>query len=385
MSLTESLRFESRARRPLCLAIALAFSSSALHAATITVNDASDAATPTSCTLRAAIESVNAGVASSVCSSVVSGTFGSADTIVFDDSLVNATITLSQGELAVTVPVIIQGRGQTIDAQGQSRVLYVNRTNLDANNLTIAGGYLDGDNGGGVYAAYSTVTLTNTTITRNSIRGHGGGICSFYGTLTLSNVAVTGNSGTSGGGVYIDHGTASMVNTTITGNLAGDGGGVNAYGASVTLTNATVTGNSAQYYGGGINGYNHAAITLANSIVAGNTCVADPDLSLVNASTTTSNHSLLGTALQATYPNSGNVFSDDPGVETLADNGGSTQTMALRPNSPAVNAGSNALVPVGVQFDQRGPGYPRIFNTTVDIGAFEFSDRIFADGFESTP
>jgi len=37
---------------------------------------------------------------------------------------------------------------------------------------------------------------------------------------------------------------------------------------------------------------------------------------------------------------------------------------------------------VGVTYDQRGQGYPRIFNNTVDIGAFEFNDTIFADGFD---
>jgi hypothetical protein len=50
-----------------------------------------------------------------------------------------------------------------------------------------------------------------------------------------------------------------------------------------------------------------------------------------------------------------------------------------------INAGSNALAPPS-SFDQRGPGYPRIFDTTVDIGAVEVTppgyDFIFADGFE---
>src|SRR5262249_17483188 len=65
----------------------------------------------------------------------------------------------------------------------------------------------------------------------------------------------------------------------------------------------------------------------------------------------------------------------DPGLSTLADNGGPTQTIALLPNSPAVDAGSNALAvdPQGnpLTTDQRGPGFPRIVNGTVDIGALE--------------
>jgi CSLREA domain-containing protein len=43
--------------------------------------------------------------------------------------------------------------------------------------------------------------------------------------------------------------------------------------------------------------------------------------------------------------------------------------MALLAGSPALDAGSNALVPAGVTTDQRG--LPRISNGTVDIGAFE--------------
>ena len=68
----------------------------------------------------------------------------------------------------------------------------------------------------------------------------------------------------------------------------------------------------------------------------------------------------------------------DPGLGPLADNGGPTQTIALLPGSPAIDAGSNALAvdPTTGQpltTDQRGPGFLRIVNGTVDIGAFEFS------------
>ena len=43
--------------------------------------------------------------------------------------------------------------------------------------------------------------------------------------------------------------------------------------------------------------------------------------------------------------------------------------MALLLNSPAIDAGNNALIPAGVTTDQRG--FARIVNGTVDIGAFE--------------
>ena len=58
----------------------------------------------------------------------------------------------------------------------------------------------------------------------------------------------------------------------------------------------------------------------------------------------------------------------DPKLGPLQDNGGPTMTMALLPGSPAIDAGDNTDAP---QWDQRGPGFPRIVNGIIDIGAFE--------------
>jgi hypothetical protein len=60
----------------------------------------------------------------------------------------------------------------------------------------------------------------------------------------------------------------------------------------------------------------------------------------------------------------------------LASNGGATQTIALLPNSPAVDAGSDALAVrpdngMALSTDQRGSGFPRIVDGAVDIGAYE--------------
>jgi hypothetical protein len=57
----------------------------------------------------------------------------------------------------------------------------------------------------------------------------------------------------------------------------------------------------------------------------------------------------------------------DPKLGPLQDNGGPTPTMALLPGSPAINAG--ALT--DSEWDQRGPGYPRLVNGATDIGGYE--------------
>ncbi len=67
----------------------------------------------------------------------------------------------------------------------------------------------------------------------------------------------------------------------------------------------------------------------------------------------------------------------NPGLAALADNGGPTQTIALLAGSPAIDAGSTALAndPHGdpLTTDQRGLGFARTVNGTVDIGAYELS------------
>ncbi len=70
------------------------------------------------------------------------------------------------------------------------------------------------------------------------------------------------------------------------------------------------------------------------------------------------------------------VEATNPGLGVLANNGGPTQTIALMAGSPAIDAGSNALAvdpstSLPLTTDQRGGGYPRIVDGTVDIGAYE--------------
>ena len=64
-----------------------------------------------------------------------------------------------------------------------------------------------------------------------------------------------------------------------------------------------------------------------------------------------------------------NTIIGDPRLGPLADNGGPTQTMALLPSSPAINAGNSAIAPAT---DQRGQ--TRFANT--DIGAYEYLFKV---------
>jgi hypothetical protein len=66
----------------------------------------------------------------------------------------------------------------------------------------------------------------------------------------------------------------------------------------------------------------------------------------------------------------GPLYASDPLLGPLANNGGPTLTMLPQPGSPAINNGFVAFA-AGINFDQRGLGFPRVVGAAVDIGALE--------------
>jgi hypothetical protein len=61
----------------------------------------------------------------------------------------------------------------------------------------------------------------------------------------------------------------------------------------------------------------------------------------------------------------------DARVLPLADNGGPTLTMALLPDSPAIDVGGGVVDPASDGFDQRGKGFGRRNGFGLDVGAYE--------------
>jgi hypothetical protein len=91
---------------------------------------------------------------------------------------------------------------------------------------------------------------------------------------------------------------------------------------------------------------------------------------------TSGSNNLVGAGLSAGIANgiNGNIVGvADPKLGLLGNYGGPSQTIPLLPGSPALDAGSNTLAIDGsgnpLATDQRG--LPRVFNGTVDIGAYE--------------
>ena len=322
------------------------------------------------------------------------------NTITFAEYLSGETITLNGEQLAITKDLIISAanleNGITIDADGQSRVLSIQNSAVTLVGLTITGGYVAGDEymvvgGAGIYSTgtNSALTIIDCTISGNfADDAHGGGIYS-TGTnsiLTIMDSTISGNGvGSKGGGIYCTgtNSTLTITDSTISGNTTGILlGGICNTGGTSTLTNCTISGNNGGS-GGGI--YNFTStLSLYNTIVANNIAtVANLGHDVFGTIDASSANNLIGVDTKMTgltHGTNGNIIGTTstpvgPGLGPLQDNGGKTWTHALLPGSPAIDAGDNAYAS-GLLYDQRGEGFARIFDSTVDIGAYEYQGAV---------
>jgi hypothetical protein len=281
------------------------------------------------------------------------------------------------GTLAITNSVV---SGNSTDSPDGGGGIYnagtLTLTNSKVNgNSSLGGG---GSFGGGGILNSSKMSITSCTFSGNNTATNGGAIYTMNDLLTITNSTFNGNSsGGEGGGIVNGHSASTTIaNSTFSGNSSSSGAGIwNASNAArATITNCTLSGNSASSDGGGL--VNQGNLVIGNTIIAGNSAPTGPN---VSGTVTSQGHDLIGdgtggsgfapTDLVGTAANP-----IDPRLGPLQANGGPTATMALLPGSPAIYAGDPALSPG--PFDQRGPGYPRIVNGTIDIGAFQ--SHIFA-------
>jgi hypothetical protein len=292
--------------------------------------------------------------------------------------------------------------GAGIDNGG---TLTVSNSTLSDNSAT--GLDIEGAGGGGI-ANFGTLTVSNSTLSDNSATSpyisSGGGIYNgaFAGTLTVSNSTLSGNSAVDGGGIY-NYGTLTVSNSILSGNSASYGGGI-ANSGTLTVSNSTLSGNSASIYAGGIYTFSTHPVTLTNvtlsanrtntdggglyvysyggspvlhnTLIAGNLQVDNARDDVYGRLDPGGDYNLIGDGTGMTGLTNGvngNQVGSldnpiDPLLGPLADKGGPTLTHALLNGSPAIDAGNNAYA---TDWDQRGPGYPRIVNGVIDIGAFE--------------
>lgn len=236
--------------------------------------------------------------------------------------------------------------------------------------------------GGGGILNNGTLTINQCTVRNNRGDGYGGGIAGSAGSAVIQNSTISGNqifglvhsdgdgaglatcvpyiSGCSGEGFIIQ-------NSTISGNTALGGGSFGGHGGAIygggTITNCTISGNTANHQPGGI--YAITPVELAHTIL-------NSDQNIVNVGTTVTSHgyNISSDDGGGFLTGPGDQINTDPLLGPLQNNGGPTQTHALLPGSPAIDAGDPNFTPPP-DYDQRGPGFVRVFNGRIDVGSFE--------------
>ncbi len=268
----------------------------------------------------------------------------------------------NSGTLAISDSIIIKNKAHSVGCGGgvyNTGTLLVRRSTIIQNSAVVAGG------GGICNVSGGTVTINNSTLSGNYAQG-GGGIIN-GGTVTINNSTISRNmdSLVSGGSAIMGGGSGLTINnSTINGNTHQNGLGCTINGSGLTLSNTTISGNVAG------NGYVVlcATATLQNSIIANNSggnC----------GSGVVSNGYNLSSDGSCNFSNSGDRNNTDAKLGPLQNNGGLTQTMALLPGSPAIDAGNPSGCTTGhgtlLTTDQRGALRPDKQAGRCDMGAFE--------------
>jgi hypothetical protein len=144
--------------------------------------------------------------------------------------------------------------------------------------LTITNGYLETENGGGVYCYQSSPTINSCVISNNAIPGTGfcggGLVCVDGSDPAICNCVIANNAAwADGGGIYCHASSPTIANCTITGNSAAVGAGVSCRDNSdATITQCTITGNTSGYDGAAVMCYqSNPTITLC--IITQNTAI----------------------------------------------------------------------------------------------------------------
>ena len=264
--------------------------------------------------------------------------------------------------------------------------LNINNT-VFRNNVASQGGGIDCGSGAGDCIA---VNVSNTLFEGNSSGHDGGGAFSCCGTSTpvstpisFENSAFINNSSGSNGSAVRENNLAtfSWKNVTFAYNKSlGSGATLVIPRGSHTFENVTIaynTSGATNTAGGVQDSSSNGFVRFRNSIVAKNrNANGESDLDFEGVSLDSLGYNIFG-ALYGSTAVSGTVAGNQMGVNPLLDlvprnNGGITKNLALRPGSPAIDAGDPGNF---LATDQRGITRPvdgdGNGSALPDIGAFE--------------
>jgi len=294
----------------------------------------------------------NRGSTLAITNSAMSGNSGFAGAGILNDATAtgSAQLTISSSTLSGNPAT---NAGGAIYNVGQGSFVFasieLNDSTISGNSARLGGGiFNDGLNFGNAF-----LLVTNSTISSNVASVSGGGIynngeaSSNNAWVSLSNSTLSGNSAGTGGAILINcnkgETTVGIFNCTISDNLANEGGGI------------YIFGNGKSFFG------------IGNTILKTGTSGDNIHNAVGQVST---GYNLSNDSGGGVLTAVGDQINTNPLLGPLQDNGGPTFTHALLLGSPALNAGNPSFTPPP-DFDQRGTGFPRVFNTRIDIGSFE--------------
>ncbi|MFN0134679.1 MAG: hypothetical protein ACKVS9_01010 [Phycisphaerae bacterium] len=233
--------------------------------------------------------------------------------------------------------------------------------------------------GGGLSTYFSNTVTRDCTFIGNFAELGGGGMYTEGNSPIVANCQFIQNSTFGeigwGGGLMNSFITfPTIINCTFVGNTAIRGGAiVNMFAAFSNIVNCTMTQNTATIEGGGISNIAGSDPRVSNSIVWANS--PDQFSGTIDARYV---------CVQAGYPGVGNIsadprFVDADGLDNLI--GTEDDNLRLAPDSPCIDAGSNALAADGTLVDlallPRFTDEPFVADSgeglspLVDMGAFE--------------
>ncbi len=253
--------------------------------------------------------------------------------------------------------------------------LTVITSTLSGNQAVPCNGFADG---GAIYSAGAGNTLAVTTIERSTLSGNsvcdlGGAVASFaQSQLFVTASTFAQNFGFAGGGI-IAYGPATITNSTFYANTTDVGGSAiyNMASSQAVISYSTIYGS---FFGSALGG---SPMLLESTIVAGGingsqSCQATIVDGGYNLDDGTSCHfsSLFHSLSSTACPLNS---STTPCLNSLASNGGPTQTLGVPAGSPVINKIPFSVNGCGtsVTTDQRGVSRPQPAGTQCGIGAVE--------------
>lgn len=260
---------------------------------------------------------------------------------------------------------------------------------ITMNNVDLIRNSTNADAGGARMNRVALAQLSRVRLIENSTR-QGGGMRVSSSVVVANDIEFRGNyAATTGGGLSSHQNTFTITNGLFSGNAAETGSSaiyVPAFSVN-NLINVTVAGNRTATTSGAIT-YVDAGALIHNTIIWNNQNAngigsAQASISNLNNNADVQNSLVQGYTI-ADLGGTGNLDGSINPLFTATTNPAEAPTtggdLHLRENSPARDAGNNALI-AGFDFDL--DGLDRIFGGTVDLGPYEWgSDILFRDRFE---